>query len=659
MIDYVQALNDEQREVVMQEGGPILVIAGAGSGKTRALTYRVARLMEVDVPQENILLATFTNKAARTMLSRVQSLVEQYISHLWGGTFHHIANLMLRTHAYRLGYDRNYSILDAEDARQLIRTCISEVGMNPRKDGFPQGDVIRDDVIRDMVSLSVNTDTPLEEVVADRYPYFEDSVEGIADVANLYHRHKKEQNVMDFDDLLFNCRRILIHFPEVQTYYSDRFHHILVDEYQDTNIIQADIIDLLAVRHRNIVAVGDDSQSIYSFRGAHYANIIQFPEKYPDCRIFKLETNYRSTPEILKLANISIVHNENQFEKTLRPVKDKGIKPVVVPARNVIQQAGFVAQRIEDLIGEGVPLSEMAVLYRAHYHSMELQMELTRRGIPYEIRSGIRFFEQAHIKDVVSFLRILVNPSDELAWKRLLGLHEKVGKVTADKIWTFLLSKPRMIEAALTPDMGEIVGKAARKGIEQFQFTLKAVVSASEKQSASGVIETIVRSCYDKYLKERYPDAISRLEDLDQLAQYAQKFTSMDDFLSELALLTNMAAEEGDPVPEENSRIILSTIHQAKGLEWSVVFLIGCADGMIPRARAIAEEGEEEERRLFYVATTRAKDQLYFCYPLVSYSRGNGAVMMQPSRFIQEIERYMGSRRDHRLYDQWRLDNLW
>lgn len=654
MIDYKQALNDEQRKVVMQEGGPILVIAGAGSGKTRALTYRVARLMEVDVPQENILLATFTNKAARTMLSRVQSLVGQDIYRLWGGTFHHIANLMLRAHGYRLGYERNYSILDAEDARQLIRTCISEIGINPRKDGFPQGDVIRD-----MVSLSVNTETPLQDVVADRYPYFEGSADSIADVANLYQQHKKEQNVMDFDDLLFNCRRILNEFPKVQTHYADRFRHVLVDEYQDTNIIQADIIDLLAVSHRNIVAVGDDSQSIYSFRGAHYANIMKFPEKYPDCRIFKLETNYRSTPEILRLANISIVHNENQFEKTLRPVKDKGIRPVVVPARNALQQAGFVAQRIEDLIGDGVPLSEMAVLYRAHYHSMEFQMELTRRGIPYEIRSGIRFFEQAHIKDVISFLRIIVNPGDELAWKRLLVHYEKVGKVTVDKIWTFLLSKPHPIEAALTPGLEKIVGKAARKGIEQFQFTLKAVISASENQEASSVIESVVRCGYGRYLQERYPDAISRLEDLNQLVEFAQKFTSIEDFLSELALLTNMAAEEEDPIPEENDRIILSTIHQAKGLEWSVVFLIGCADGMIPLARVVAEEGEEEERRLFYVATTRAKDQLYFCYPLVNYSRGNGAVIMQPSRFIQEIERYAGSKRDHRLYDQWRLDDLW
>jgi DNA helicase-2/ATP-dependent DNA helicase PcrA len=654
MIDYEQELNAEQFQVVMHESGPVLVIAGAGSGKTRALTYRVARLIESGLKQEHILLATFTNKAARTMLSRVQSLIERDISRLWGGTFHHVANKILRTHGHLLGYDKNFSILDVEDARQLIRACLSEAGISPRKDVFPLSDVIRD-----MISLSTNTDTPLEEVVAGRYPYFESYLDGIMNIANLYRGHKRKSSVMDFDDLLYNCRAVLSSFSEAKDYYSARFHHVLVDEYQDTNIIQADIVDLLAAEHRNIVAVGDDSQSIYSFRGAYFANIMKFREKYPGCLIIKLETNYRSTPEILYLANVSIIHNEYQFEKTLRPIKKRGIRPVVVPARNVIQQAGFVAQRIEEVYGEGIPFSEVAVLYRAHYHSMELQMELVRRGIPFEVRSGVRFFEQTHIKDATAFLRILINPMDESAWKRILGLYEKIGKVTAEKIWTFLYSQTDPLSAVLSEELKNVVEKNMAGSIERLQFTLKEAIKVSENQDASDVIASILDSGYRKYLKERCPDAASREDDLGQLILFAQKYTSIEDFLGELALLTNMAAEEGDPGANGANKIILSTIHQAKGLEWSVVFLIGCADGMIPLARAVDEEGEDEERRLFYVATTRAKDQLYFCYPLVTYARGSGASVMRPSRFIREIAEHTENTKQRRPYDHLELVDGW
>ncbi len=350
MIDYEKELNPEQYRVVMEEGGPLLVLAGAGSGKTRTLTYRVARLLESGIPPENILLATFTNKAARSMLNRVESLISLYTGKIMGGTFHHIAHMFLRNYASRLGYRSNFSILDSEDSRQLIATCLSELKIDPKLSKFPQSNVIAE-----IISLAFNTQNSLEDVLQSRYPHFLHLSNEINQIAYLYIQKKKELSVMDFDDLLQNWRRLLMENSGYLKNYSGRFQHILVDEYQDVNIIQADIIDMLATGHRNLMVVGDDSQSIYSFRGASFSNIINFPQRYPDCKIYKLETNYRSTPEILHLANLSINNNEKQFPKVLKAVRNNGMRPVMVYAQNVLKQADFVAQRIEELIRGGVP----------------------------------------------------------------------------------------------------------------------------------------------------------------------------------------------------------------------------------------------------------------------------------------------------------------
>ncbi len=647
MVDYRKELNPEQLQVVMATGGPILVIAGAGSGKTRTITYRVARLIESGVRPENILLATFTNKAAREMLGRVEMLTGIDISRLWGGTFHHIANLILRRAGYLLGYNSNYSIIDSEDSRQLINTCISELGIDSGSEKFPKGNVIGD-----IISLSINTGDSIDKVVTKRNPYFYNRIDKIEGVASRYQTRKKELNVMDFDDLLINLRRLLVGFPDVLKEYSERLRHVLVDEYQDTNLIQAEILDLLASHHKNLMVVGDDSQSIYSFRGANFANIVKFPDKYPDAKIFRLETNYRSTPEILNLANMSIVNNERQFKKSLKAVRSGGIRPVLAPAENVIQQANFVAQRVLELISEDISLDEIAVLYRAHYHSMELQMELTRRGIPFEIRSGIRFFEQAHIKDVTSFMRIMVNPFDELAWKRLLMLYRNVGKVTAERVWKFISAQADPVSAVLSDDFLKCVSKKVGAGLEKFRKLIKNLVDSTDSKNPAEIIETVLGSGYHEYLQERYTDIESREEDLNQLGNFSRKFNSLENFLSELALLTNMDEDE-DRADRDKDKIILSTIHQAKGLEWSAVFMIWCSDGMIPLARSLKEpEGEEEERRLFYVAATRAKDQLYFCYPLIDYKRGMGNTVLSPSRFIEELTPSSPTAAN-RLYDQW------
>ncbi|MFH1081162.1 MAG: UvrD-helicase domain-containing protein [Pseudomonadota bacterium] len=654
MIDYDKELNEQQRRVVMETRGPLLVIAGAGSGKTRTLTFRVARLIESGLRPERILLATFTNKAARSMLVRVNQLIVGDIAPLWGGTFHHIAHRMLRASGHVLGYERNFTIMDAEDARQLMNTCISEAAIDPAGDKFPRGEVLRD-----IASLAANTESSCEQVVFGRYPFFFHQIEGIQSVISAYHRRKKAMNVMDFDDLLLNCRKLLAEHPAVLQAYAGRFEHILVDEYQDTNLIQADIVDLLASAHQNLMVVGDDSQSIYSFRGAHFANIMKFPQKYPQCGIFKLETNYRSTPEILNLANLSIINNENQYQKDLKAVRGRGILPVLAPARNVLKQADFVCQRILELMRDGVDLHDMAVLYRAHYHSMELQMEMTRRGIPFDIRSGIRFFEQAHIKDVTSFMRIVQNPFDELAWRRILGLYPKVGKVTAEKVWLFISRQEEPLEAVLTEAFPKAAPKSAHPGLQDCQNIFRRILeSATQKNDPAGIIDKILEGGYRELLQRRFTDSVSRLEDLEQFIIFADKFGSLEEFINQLALLTNMT-EEGNAhqmdLKAEN-RVVLSTIHQAKGLEWSVVFIIWCAEGMLPLQRALKEpDGEAEERRLFYVAATRAKDQLYLCYPVFDYTRGMGSLPISPSRFIRELSPAALGVKD-RPYEQWVID---
>ena len=653
MVNYEKDLNPEQYRAVMAKDGPILVIAGAGSGKTRTLTYRVARLIESGVEPERILLATFTNKAAREMLLRVERLTGVDVSRLWGGTFHHIGNLILRRDGLRLGLKNNYAIIDEEDANQIVNTCVSEAGIDPKADDFP-----RANIIRDIISFARNTGTSIEETLAGKYPHLSHWNEQLLELLDRYQRRKRENNVLDFDDLLLNWRELMAGYPDVLEFYSEKFRHVLVDEYQDTNIIQAQLIDLLACRHRCIMAVGDDAQSIYSFRGADFGHILQFPQRYPEAIVYKLETNYRSTPEILNLANLSIQHNELQFQKELRSVRGPGLRPVLAPLRNVNQQADFVAQRMIELVRGGVPLKEIAVLYRAHYHSMELQMELTRRGIPFEIRSGIRFFEQAHIKDVAAFLRIVANPRDETAWRRAFGLYPGVGKQTAEKLWNYIVVREDPLSAVGTSDFLKCATKKARPGLEKFAALIHELADPAKREQPARMIACVLDGGYRTHLRLAYTDFQSREDDLNQVAAYAAKFSSLQDFLSELALFSNMT--ENDPIRREadEDRIILTTVHQAKGLEWSAVFIIWCAEGMMPLARALKEEGGlEEERRLFYVATTRAKDQLYFCYPLVDYGRGQGASMTSPSRFIQELKPVTRVESDC-PYERWTIDAM-
>ncbi len=657
---YKSELNDEQFAVVTAQPKATLVVAGAGTGKTRAITYRVAYLIEQGVSPQRILLATFTNRASREMLRRVESLTgNQNVHRIWGGTFHRIANLMLRRHATSIGFDGNFSILDSEDARDLLNLCIEDAAIDTKAKRFPKAEVVQN-----IISFANNTDLPLDKVIAGKYPYFEMLTQQIMRVDSIYQDRKRERNVMDYDDLLLNVKRLLVEKPTIAELYAEQFQHILVDEYQDTNFLQAEIIDLLAVKHRNVMVVGDDAQSIFAWRGAEFTNIYEFPKRYPEAELFKLETNYRSTPEILGLANVSIANNKRQFPKILQPVKrSKDVKPALVPCSDVEQQSVFVASRILELRDEGTNLEDIAVMYRSHYHSIELQLELSRRNIPYRVQSGVRFFEQAHIKDVISYLRIIVNPRDELAWKRILKMIPGVGNRTASRIFeeiTLRDAETRRLGDSATNESepGAVAtgflrlsdalksGRVrASKPWLDFVNLLEMLVNDENRGQPSKQIALILENGYEQFLQENYENADARMEDLRGLSQFANRYTSTEDFLSELALLSTERFKEPQPIvgeeviegSAEDELLTLTSVHQAKGLEWKAVFIIWAAEGKFPSPRSLKEiDSEEEERRLWYVALTRAKDELYVTYPLMLTDYNRQTVLQKPSRFVME-----------------------
>lgn len=631
-IDFEKELNSQQLAVVTAGKGPIMVIAGAGSGKTRTLTYRVAYLIQSGLDPHRILLLTFTNKAAREMLQRVEMLTPYDVRRIWGGTFHHIANRILRVHGERIGLAPNFTILDQSDAYSVLDACLQELG-HKKKDGvLPQGSVLFH-----MLSLARNTRTPLEDIIEQRFPFFLEYCDEIKNIDRHYAGKKKKLNIADFDDLLCLWLELLEEHRNLREFYAQRFEYILVDEYQDTNKLQADIIDLLAAHHRNLMVVGDDAQSIYAFRGANYTNIMGFPERYADTKLFKLEYNYRSTPHILTLANESIVCNENQFRKILQPVKTGGVQPWAVRIRDVYQQAQFIAAAINASVNQGVPPGEIAVLYRAHYHSMELQMELSRRGVPFEVRSGIRFFEQAHIKDIVAYLKVLQNPSDEAAWMRILQLLPGIGIKTSRKIYTRLAAAPDPLQASTDGNIAALVPKGAKPYWPDLGDLLTSLVRTGIDTSPAALLKVVLENGYRELLRSKYTDPAARLEDIDQFIGFAWQYGSVLDFLSELALLTSSESEQVQQEAEVE-KVKLSTIHQAKGLEWSVVFILWLVEGRFPNPNNFeSPDDEEEERRLFYVAVTRAKDQLFLCTPECSRENNGYMTFFKPSRFLSEL----------------------
>jgi DNA helicase-2/ATP-dependent DNA helicase PcrA len=656
-LDYEHELNEQQFAAVTAVPGPSLVIAGAGSGKTRTLTYRVAYLIEQGIPAERILLLTFTNKAAREMMRRVADLLGQELPSLWGGTFHSIGNRILRQHAKLVGFESDFSILDREDARHLIATCLAETDIDLKATRFPKAEVLAE-----IYSLAINTHQAVEEVLESQYDYFSSLAPAIEEVRQRYAARKRASNAMDFDDLLALWLKLLQDHPEVLETCQRRFQFVLVDEYQDTNRLQSDVIDLLAGRHHNLMVVGDDAQSIYAWRGADFANILKFRDRYPECKIYKIETNYRSTPEILAAANAAITANALQYPKLLAASRKPGAKPVVVPCQDTFQQAAFVAQRVLELREEGENINRMAVLYRSHFHALELQLELTRRGIPFSITSGIRFFEQAHIKDVTAYIKLVANPRDELAFKRVAVMLPGIGGKGAAKLWDALRAGAGNLPATETGEtpsarpamalrlqgIARKVPKKAAAAWAQLVATVAQVEAEDTRQNAAKMIRLVIEAGYEDYLQDNYENYRSRLEDLQQLGSFAARFTTIDEFLSQLALLTNVEAE-GDPAtPAAEEQLRLSTIHQAKGLEFDIVFVIMLCDGLFPSKRSLeSAAGEEEERRLMYVAITRARNELYLSYPIIRTGFDGATTAQPPSRFLSEIPK--------ELVDEWNL----
>src|SRR6201982_3215255 len=539
-VAYAAELNEQQFAAVTAPPGPILVIAGAGSGKTRTLTYRVASLLENGIDPRNILLLTFTNKAAREMLNRVANLLPLDASGLWGGTFHSVGNRILRRHGTALGYSSGFTIMDREDQKDLINAVVASAGIDPKEIRFPKGDVLAE-----IFSFVVNTEMPLEALLAEKFHYFLPLLDKIQDVRDRYEKKKKATNSMDFDDLLQKTLLMFQQHERIAEIYRRQFQFILVDEYQDTNKIQADLVDLLARDHRNLMVVGDDAQSIYSWRGANFQNILEFPKRYPDAQVFKIEMNYRSVPEILDVANAAIAANVQQFRKHLSATREsKALKPALVALNDGAEQALFVAQRILELRDENVDPNDIAVLYRAHYHAVELQLELSRRGIPYQITSGIRFFEQAHIKDVTSFIRFVANPRDEVAFNRMVKLLPGIGNRTAENLW-------QAWAAAIADSIDNFgqrlqamhVPAKAKKLWSQLAHTLDEIAPGGQPSPPSEMITSVVEAIYDDYAKVNFTNYELRREDLDQLAVFARQFKDVHEFLSQLALISNVDAE--------------------------------------------------------------------------------------------------------------------
>ncbi len=644
--DDAAELNPEQYAAVMTEARHALVIAGAGSGKTRTLTYRVAHLLEGGVAPWRILLLTFTNKAAREMLERVGQLTGMAAGQLWGGTFHSVANRILRRYAERLGYAPGFSILDSDDQRALMRSLVKEhVGKMSKADRFP-----KPELLLSLLSLAHNTGRGWEAVLSTHYGHLEKHRETIGTIYAAYGRRKRESNAMDFDDLLVNLVRLLREHADICGSLREQFRHVLVDEYQDTNTPQEEIISLIAGgENTSLMVVGDDAQSIYSWRGANVQHIFDFPKRYPLAEVYRIETNYRSVPAILELGNAAIALNENQFPKELRAARPQGHFPLpaVIPAPDNRTEASFVAREIDRLMERGLSGRDIAVLYRAHFHSMDVQMELTRSRIPFRITSGLRFFEQAHVKDVVAFLRLLANPRDEVAFRRIVSTFPRVGEATAGKLWAgwqkaleaWLAEHAADSAGPLTEPHSTVMAKVSvAAAIRPYWGAFLSAMDSLHPEGRTPTPTELVQSVHaylEPYLRATYENYDERFDDLAQLARTVADTDDLDDFLAQVSLLSEVDTE----VAADDDCVTLSTIHQAKGLEWKVVFIIFLAEGMFPHRR-VMESGDsaalEEETRLFYVALTRAQDQLYLSFPRYnghSYDR----LYCPPSRFLTAL----------------------
>ncbi len=634
MTDFSKLLNPEQCAAATAADGPILVLAAAGTGKTRTLVHRVACLIERGVPADRIMLLTFTNRAAREMLERAQKVVGDAVAPIWSGTFHSVCARILRRYGSSLGYTPGFAILDDDDQKKLIGEIIKASVKDPKD--FP-----KKETVAKMISEAANEQKPVEAIAArwqTREAGFEP--EEIAEIAGKYEARKRELNSMDFDDLLVNGLRLLKENERVRSMLQEHFLHVLVDEYQDTNGLQAEFTDILAQRHRNILAVGDDFQCIYTWRGAQIENILDFPKRWPGCQIVKLERNYRSVPGVLDVANAVMKDSPRQFEKTLRPSRPgNGDKPWIFRVYDSRLQASEILRLVQEARGMGYRYSDVAVLYRSHFQSIDVQMTLAKSNVPFRITSGTGVFELMHVKDVLAYLRLLVNPADELSFARFAMLLPGVGAVAARKAWDKL---GRQFDPKRREDreaFGGMLGAKARPLWPALSKCFEGAQSRLDDGMVGELVEDFVNFFYEDHLRREWEaeEAEDRLADVQELAaQIADAENGLAGFLQDVALMTNLDARRNDP---DADRVTLSTIHQAKGMEWPVVMVPWCCDGLFPSSKASEEGRMDEERRLFYVVVTRAKDRLYMFAPQMRKMSDGGMYPVDTSVFLKEIPR--------------------
>ena len=625
-LDYAEALNPQQLAAATAGPGPALVIAGAGSGKTRTLVYRVAYLIDSGVDPDRILLLTFTRKSAEEMLKRVGLLIGRGSERVAGGTFHSVANMLLRRYGRTLGLDPGFTILDRGDAEDLIGLLRNQLGLSEKDKRFP-----RKATIADIFSKCENTLQSLDDIIVADFPHFSEHLEALRELKGAYENSKRQRQLLDYDDLLTRLRDLLDTDEVSRRAISERYRYILVDEYQDTNRLQADLIRKLASTHENVMVVGDDSQSIYAFRGATFRNIIEFPGLFPGTAIYKLEENYRSTQPVLNVANEIISGAVEKYDKHLFTSKVDGPLPALVEAGGEHAQSRFIAQKILELREEGILLGVIAILFRSSFHSFDLELELSRRNLPFVKRGGVKLIETAHVKDLLAHLRVLHNPLDAVSWNRLLLLVDGIGPKRAQELIVSLMKSDRQYHV-----LGEGGGKSSR-GLKDLAHVLESASATAALTPAELVNE--IYAYYLPILKEYYDDYPKRMRDLEHLYAIAERYATLEEFLSDVAL--DPPAEsvvDVEPETRDDERLILSTIHSAKGLEWQCVFVIWLVDGRFPSAYSfLTEEELEEERRLCYVAITRAKRYLFLTYPINIFDRSTGSILSKPCRFLDDV----------------------
>lgn len=637
-INYEQELNSSQFEAVSSINGMYLVIAGAGTGKTKTLVYRVARLVELGYNPKSILLLTFTRKAAREMMNKASLLLDKRCSKVNGGTFHSFANLTLRKYSKFINLNPNFTILDQGDGEDVINLIRGQLNLNQKEKRFPNKRTVFN-----VISLSVNKGVPVQTIVSEEYPHFEDHIDKILEIKKIYESYKAKNSLLDYDDLLIYLRKFLFEMNEGTKSLLSKINFVMVDEYQDTNKLQADLVKGLTQLNHNLMVVGDDAQSIYSFRGANFKNIMDFPKIFPGTKIIKLEENYRSTQNILNFANHIIDGATEKYTKFLFSKRKDGELPVIISASTENMQSRFIVERILELNESGVPLNEIAVLFRSSFFSFDLEIELNKANIPFIKFGGLKFIETAHVKDVLAFLRIIANPKDFVSWYRVLLLHEGIGPKKAQAI----INEVEQSELSITQNFNSIIKKKYKDNIYAL-FSLLNNVYQNFPLPADKI--EVILNYYKPLFRAKYDDFNKRGKDLEIFNNIASNYKSLHSFLADMALEPPRdSVIDVDSEDKEKEFLTLSTIHSAKGLEWHTVFIIHALEGFFPSGQSFDKiETLEEERRLMYVASTRAKENLYVSYPMHLFDRYNGFTIAKPSRFINDIS--------EDLADEWLLE---